>query len=354
MYGTQVRYSSLRHAFNQQGALPQRAPATSPNPNAPSWRASLKSWVSFFTGSAQQNHPLPPPSAAVSPSNSLEEAFLCPITLRIMVDPVIVNETGHTFERASIEKWLRRSLTNPMTNDRLSNPELIPNRALANAIEAYILSRYTSVLRIAPNSPLPQIRDEKHIIIQQTNTQLTAYWLNNNQRVTWTSLPLLPLSQQVKDKIPEVGHFSNDRCLIHHIVSEFGCLLEKPHPLSETERKNRITEEANLLVNHIDSTIRRLSSPQNFNNNAAKSYAATTFTHIRKTQLGLLNNPDICGIPLNIAQEVLKFVLANPILLSAHELPQFCKEIEVRLNREANQDNHDTPEITSPTPTPNR
>lgn len=64
------------------------------------------------------------------------EAFLCPITFKIMVDPVIT-PAGHSYERAAIEDWLGRSDRDPFTDATLKKEDLRPNLALKNAIENY-------------------------------------------------------------------------------------------------------------------------------------------------------------------------------------------------------------------------
>ncbi|KAL9644702.1 hypothetical protein ABK040_012356 [Willaertia magna] len=52
--------------------------------------------------------------------------FICPITQQLMVDPVII-ETGHTFERKSIEEWLKSNNTCPITRTPLLLKSLTPN-----------------------------------------------------------------------------------------------------------------------------------------------------------------------------------------------------------------------------------
>ncbi|KAK0581102.1 hypothetical protein LWI29_010071 [Acer saccharum] len=60
--------------------------------------------------------------------------FLCPITLEIMTDPVIV-ATGQTYERESILKWLNSNhRTCPKTRQTLDHLSLAPNYALRNLI----------------------------------------------------------------------------------------------------------------------------------------------------------------------------------------------------------------------------
>eukprot|EP00959_Pyramimonas_sp_CCMP1952_P335144 7017623-Pyramimonas_sp.AAC.2 len=63
----------------------------------------------------------------------------CPITLDIMRDPVI-DAYQHTFERAAIEKWLRKNPgVCPMTNQRYPDgkAQLMQNRAVKDIIDEY-------------------------------------------------------------------------------------------------------------------------------------------------------------------------------------------------------------------------
>lgn len=61
------------------------------------------------------------------------DALICPITMKIMNDPVICPE-GQSFERIAIEIWLSKNEINPLTRSRLTIDMLIPNIALRNAI----------------------------------------------------------------------------------------------------------------------------------------------------------------------------------------------------------------------------
>ena len=62
-------------------------------------------------------------------------AFICPITQEVMKSPVILIETGQSYEKAAIEKWLVDHDTDPLSNKRLTNKIIIPNIALRNAIQ---------------------------------------------------------------------------------------------------------------------------------------------------------------------------------------------------------------------------
>ena len=53
-----------------------------------------------------------PPAAAVPPD------LLCPITYQLLEDPVMLVDSGQTYERAAIEEWLCRGNTkDPITGD---------------------------------------------------------------------------------------------------------------------------------------------------------------------------------------------------------------------------------------------
>ncbi|XP_059643165.1 E3 ubiquitin-protein ligase PUB23-like [Cornus florida] len=64
--------------------------------------------------------------------------FLCPISLEIMKDPVIV-PTGITYDRESIEKWIFSGKNNtcPVTKQVLSDPDMTPNHTLRRLIQSW-------------------------------------------------------------------------------------------------------------------------------------------------------------------------------------------------------------------------
>jgi len=64
-------------------------------------------------------------------------SFFCPISHELMKDPVIVVETGQTYERNQIEQWLQEHSVDPVTNEKLPKQMLTPNIALRNTIEDF-------------------------------------------------------------------------------------------------------------------------------------------------------------------------------------------------------------------------
>ncbi|KAG2484953.1 hypothetical protein HYH03_016251 [Edaphochlamys debaryana] len=81
---------------------------------------------------------------ALGGGQAVPGAFVCPIAFAVMRDPVILLDSGHTFERASIESHLASKRTNPITNLPLSSAgvTLVPNAGLRAAVEAW-LRRHT-------------------------------------------------------------------------------------------------------------------------------------------------------------------------------------------------------------------
>ena len=69
----------------------------------------------------------------------IPKEFLCPITLAIMKDPVIMAD-GQTYEREAIKKALNASPFSPLTKKPLNMKDAVPNYALKSMIENYLNS----------------------------------------------------------------------------------------------------------------------------------------------------------------------------------------------------------------------
>lgn len=85
-----------------------------------------------------------------------------------MSDPVTDRE-GNTFERAAIEAWLRAHGTSPLTRNAADVSELVPNRALRDAIQQHHLgttqaegsSRVATVVELsAPRPTAPELEED--------------------------------------------------------------------------------------------------------------------------------------------------------------------------------------------------
>ena len=71
----------------------------------------------------------------------LPDAFLCPLTLEPMQDPVVTCD-GQTYERSAIEQWLRQSSTSPLTGQQLPHLGLAPNVVLRGLIRDLLGMRH--------------------------------------------------------------------------------------------------------------------------------------------------------------------------------------------------------------------
>jgi TPR repeat protein len=72
-------------------------------------------------------------------------SFTCSLTLNLMVDPVMTSD-NHIYDRSSIERWLLKNNTSPLTNDPLDNKHLTPVLAFKNAIKETIEEEYKKQL----------------------------------------------------------------------------------------------------------------------------------------------------------------------------------------------------------------
>lgn len=73
-------------------------------------------------------------TAPVSASPTCSSVYTCPISLEIMVEPVITKQ-GYTFEKNAILNWLRDHRTCPISREVIFATDLVPNKALQNIIE---------------------------------------------------------------------------------------------------------------------------------------------------------------------------------------------------------------------------
>ena len=64
--------------------------------------------------------------------------LLCPITREMFRDPVVLVESGHTYEREAIEQHLRRSQIDPRSNVRIGSKRLIANISMRMTVEAWL------------------------------------------------------------------------------------------------------------------------------------------------------------------------------------------------------------------------
>ncbi|MBA2649958.1 MAG: U-box domain-containing protein [Legionella sp.] len=145
--------------------------------------------------------------------------LICPLRGKIFKDPVIT-PAGDTYERAAIERWLRKHAKDPFTNLALAKDQLIPNRNLAEICNEvrphFLLSRNN-------RAGLSQLHQVLKPIIGKRNFLYRFYnpfeWMHVVFKLTLLSLKLLalylfiveyrdPLQIQVHNKMIEDFHTS--------------------------------------------------------------------------------------------------------------------------------------------------
>ncbi|CAM6085217.1 unnamed protein product [Calypogeia fissa] len=99
----------------------------------------FESWVQVY------DHPSPSSETQQRLHSRIEplyEAFVCPLTKQVMVEPVTL-ENGQTYEKSAIERWFKqceddkRPITCPMTGQVLQSTTLKPSIALRNTIDEW-------------------------------------------------------------------------------------------------------------------------------------------------------------------------------------------------------------------------
>ena len=81
---------------------------------------------------------------AAPSSHGAPEGFCCPITHKVMKDPVLCADT-HSYERKAIVEWFEKKATSPVTGEMLKTKELRANVALKDAIEDWKRTKFTHI-----------------------------------------------------------------------------------------------------------------------------------------------------------------------------------------------------------------
>jgi hypothetical protein len=137
---------------------------------------------------------------------SSPEEFLCPITLQLMIDPVIGSD-GRSYERAAINQWLRSNPCSPMTRQPMTASSLKPNYALKSAIDRF---RAVPVPRIpaAPSAPPAEdVYYAMNVYQQDVNAQQQALLRYGPQTAVQpvVSAPVVMTQDQVRNRRKLLG-----------------------------------------------------------------------------------------------------------------------------------------------------
>jgi Mg-chelatase subunit ChlD len=89
---------------------------------------------------------------------SIPQAYLCPITLSVMIEPYSDND-GNSYEKDAIFKWISERGISPITRNPMMIGDLRPNRALKDAIDEFMNQNKTKHAQPAEQSESPDSID---------------------------------------------------------------------------------------------------------------------------------------------------------------------------------------------------
>lgn len=118
--------------------------------------------------------------------------YMCPITMQIMTDPVILTD-GHVYEKKAIEQWLTTHDTSPITKQTVNKNIIIPCFALRKLIEEFV----TTSDKEGPKQPINPTKHIKKVPKTKTSSREPTKYNKFVQEM----MPLL--RQQYPEKAPK-------------------------------------------------------------------------------------------------------------------------------------------------------
>ena len=88
----------------------------------------------FMDQSSETAHTITAADGTMIP---VPDEFICPLTLDVMVEPIVSRE-GHNYEREAILNWVAEHGTSPLTRKPMRPSQLVPNRALQAQISFFL------------------------------------------------------------------------------------------------------------------------------------------------------------------------------------------------------------------------
>jgi hypothetical protein len=65
------------------------------------------------------------------------QELCCPISEDLFEDPVLLIESGQTYDRKSLERWFKERNTCPLTGKTLKSTQTVPNFAVKGLVDAW-------------------------------------------------------------------------------------------------------------------------------------------------------------------------------------------------------------------------
>eukprot|EP00210_Caulerpa_lentillifera_P005611 g5367.t1 len=144
-------------------------------------------------------------------SQKLEDCLRCPISGEIMSDPVLLRETGMTYDRSSIEEWFKRGNDrDPLTNVRVESKELMLNFALRAACLT-ILEKHENSLSSLNDPSVSEDKNDSHKILVEAQKEIIDVNLNINSQDGdgWTKLHFASKTNSIEAVKDLISHGAN-------------------------------------------------------------------------------------------------------------------------------------------------
>lgn len=141
--------------------------------------------------------------------------FRCPLSLAVMLDPVIV-ASGQTYERISIQKWIDHGLTTcPRTRQKLSHSNLIPNVTVKAMIENWCEENKVKLFAKPENANNLNILSKPGDLIIVENSNSSSQKCNSRSRWKVNSTPGHTAEEFNGCHVREADHSSPEHSYVH-------------------------------------------------------------------------------------------------------------------------------------------
>ncbi|CAH8308612.1 unnamed protein product [Eruca vesicaria subsp. sativa] len=179
--------------------------------------------------------------------------FLCPISLDIMKDPVIVS-TGITYDRDSIEKWLFTGKKDscPVTKQVITETDLTPNHTLRRLIQSWCTLNASHGIETIPTPKPPISKSEIEKLIKDSSSshqnqvkclkRLRQIVSENNTNKRCLEAAEVPefLAKIIRNSVDASSNLNN-MCQSNTLENRFDSLRS-------------LTDEALCLLYHLDAS----------------------------------------------------------------------------------------------------
>ncbi len=90
------------------------------------------------------------------PNTNIPEDILCLIIQQIMTDPVMLMESGHTYEKEAILKWFEKKDIDPATGRKIIAKTIAPNIMARKMVTSFLETPKKSNSLILEKTYLPE------------------------------------------------------------------------------------------------------------------------------------------------------------------------------------------------------